>query len=331
MRELIADDAFDLPAPGSGHTAAASPASGCDLGARSRGGAARRGASRRDHHPARGGSGTRRRLSLRGVGVRGPSCATPPDCDVDRLGDPRHEGVLHRRRPGGSSARHRTRGRRFTRAPSTPSAGTSGCCSSTSMRVIPRGSSTPAAGAPRRSPRPTRRPSISTASRSTTHGWWVRPVGTSTDSGSGRARSHLRRVGPAAPWGSPITVAPPDADATSTSTRSPTSGSSTAPVGNWTSPSGLPVRRSTRHRTMPRWRSSRRPVPARVIERVVGLVVDQAMRAFGPRLLAHDEWAARRIAELQLYVRQHHGARDHAALGRLSLRSSGACPDHSRP
>lgn len=59
-----------------------------------------------------------------------------------------------------------------------------------------------------------------------------------------------------------------------------------------------------------------------VIERAVVLVVDRAMSAFGPRLLAQDEWAARRIAELQLYVRQHHGARDHATLGRLSL----ACP-----
>ena len=60
-----------------------------------------------------------------------------------------------------------------------------------------------------------------------------------------------------------------------------------------------------------------------VIARVATLVVDHAMRAFGPRLLAQDEWAARRIAELQLYVRQHHGARDHATLGSLSLECPG--------
>ena len=68
-----------------------------------------------------------------------------------------------------------------------------------------------------------------------------------------------------------------------------------------------------------------------LIERAVALVVDQAMRAFGPRLLAHDEWAARRIAELQLYVRQHHGARDHATLGRLSLACPGERPNRAQP
>ncbi len=66
-----------------------------------------------------------------------------------------------------------------------------------------------------------------------------------------------------------------------------------------------------------------------VVERAADLVVDEAMRAFGPRLLAQDEWAARRIAELQLYVRQHHGARDHAVLGRLSLDQRRHCLDRA--
>lgn len=55
------------------------------------------------------------------------------------------------------------------------------------------------------------------------------------------------------------------------------------------------------------------------VERLVTDMIDEATRAHGPRLLAFDPWAARRIAELQLYVRQHHGARDHAALARLVL------------
>lgn len=68
-----------------------------------------------------------------------------------------------------------------------------------------------------------------------------------------------------------------------------------------------------------------------VIERLVTLVVDRAVRAFGPRLLAQDEWAARRVAELQLYVRQHHGARDHAVLGRLSLDGASERVDRVAP
>lgn len=65
-----------------------------------------------------------------------------------------------------------------------------------------------------------------------------------------------------------------------------------------------------------------------VVERVVTLTVDHAVRAFGPQLLANDAWAERRIAELQLYVRQHHDARDHAALGRETLEREPAPVDH---
>jgi alkylation response protein AidB-like acyl-CoA dehydrogenase len=54
-----------------------------------------------------------------------------------------------------------------------------------------------------------------------------------------------------------------------------------------------------------------------MVERSVSSIVDDAVRAVGPRLLAFDEWAGRRVAELQLYVRQHHDRRDHAALGEL--------------
>ena len=51
----------------------------------------------------------------------------------------------------------------------------------------------------------------------------------------------------------------------------------------------------------------------------VAMCVDDAIAlavsCFGPRLLAHDRWAARRIAELQLSVLQHHGDHDHEQLG----------------
>jgi hypothetical protein len=39
--------------------------------------------------------------------------------------------------------------------------------------------------------------------------------------------------------------------------------------------------------------------------------------ALGPGPLAHDETHAARVADLTLYVRQHHAERDLAALGRL--------------
>lgn len=62
------------------------------------------------------------------------------------------------------------------------------------------------------------------------------------------------------------------------------------------------------------------------VERLVTLVVDHSLRCFGPRLLAMDPWASRRIGELQLYVRQHHDSRDHAALGHDALED-----ERSRP
>jgi 2-methylcitrate dehydratase PrpD len=41
--------------------------------------------------------------------------------------------------------------------------------------------------------------------------------------------------------------------------------------------------------------------------------------ALGPAPLARDERHARRVADLQLYLRQHHAERDQAALGRAVL------------
>ncbi|MDY0908781.1 acyl-CoA dehydrogenase [Microbacterium sp. CFBP9034] len=61
-------------------------------------------------------------------------------------------------------------------------------------------------------------------------------------------------------------------------------------------------------------------------ERVRSTVVDvatevlaQADAALGPRPLVADERHARRVADLHLYLRQHHGLRDAARLGRLVL------------
>ena len=42
-----------------------------------------------------------------------------------------------------------------------------------------------------------------------------------------------------------------------------------------------------------------------------------AARALGPGPLAHDADHARHVADLEVYVRQHHGERDLAALGAL--------------
>ena len=50
-------------------------------------------------------------------------------------------------------------------------------------------------------------------------------------------------------------------------------------------------------------------------------VIDHFGRAFGPRLLAFDGEVARRVAEVQLYVRQHGAERDLARLGQLACES----------
>ncbi|HVF13096.1 MAG TPA: acyl-CoA dehydrogenase family protein [Acidimicrobiales bacterium] len=51
------------------------------------------------------------------------------------------------------------------------------------------------------------------------------------------------------------------------------------------------------------------------VERAVREVVDRAPRMVGPAPLSRDAELAHAVADLQLYVRQHHGERDHAALG----------------
>lgn len=63
-------------------------------------------------------------------------------------------------------------------------------------------------------------------------------------------------------------------------------------------------------------------------ERVRGTVADSATlvlaeadAALGPLPLVADEQHARRVADLHLYLRQHHGLRDAARLGRLVLES----------
>lgn len=59
-----------------------------------------------------------------------------------------------------------------------------------------------------------------------------------------------------------------------------------------------------------------RAVVADAVERTIR----QVGHALGPAPLAFDEDHARRVADLELYVRQHHGERDLARLGRLSAR-----------
>ncbi|WP_240642088.1 acyl-CoA dehydrogenase [Microbacterium sulfonylureivorans] len=54
------------------------------------------------------------------------------------------------------------------------------------------------------------------------------------------------------------------------------------------------------------------------------LTLAEADAALGPRPLVADEQYARRVADLHLYLRQHHGLRDAARLGRLVLESEDA-------
>lgn len=53
-------------------------------------------------------------------------------------------------------------------------------------------------------------------------------------------------------------------------------------------------------------------------------VLSRAGRALGPAPLALDEEHSKRVADLALYVRQHHAERDDAALGRAVLASGGS-------
>lgn len=58
-----------------------------------------------------------------------------------------------------------------------------------------------------------------------------------------------------------------------------------------------------------------------VVERVAREVVDRAPRMVGPGPLSRDGDLAQSLTDLVLYVRQHHGERDHAALGAHVLRT----------
>jgi hypothetical protein len=49
----------------------------------------------------------------------------------------------------------------------------------------------------------------------------------------------------------------------------------------------------------------------------VDTVLGHAAHAMGPAPLTADEEHARRVADLQVYVRQHHGERDTARIGHL--------------
>jgi alkylation response protein AidB-like acyl-CoA dehydrogenase len=56
------------------------------------------------------------------------------------------------------------------------------------------------------------------------------------------------------------------------------------------------------------------------VERTVREAVDRVPRVVGPAPLSRDAGLARALADLLLYVRQHHGERDHAALGEQVVR-----------
>jgi alkylation response protein AidB-like acyl-CoA dehydrogenase len=61
------------------------------------------------------------------------------------------------------------------------------------------------------------------------------------------------------------------------------------------------------------------------VARTVEEVLWRAAHALGPAPLAQDEAHAKRVADLELYVRQHHAEKDEESLGRL-LRHAGGVP-----
>jgi alkylation response protein AidB-like acyl-CoA dehydrogenase len=68
-----------------------------------------------------------------------------------------------------------------------------------------------------------------------------------------------------------------------------------------------------------------------LVERACRDVIDRAGRALGPGPLALDEEHRRRVADLTLYIRQHHAERDLEQLGRLAcaLTIAPAAPGHA--
>ncbi len=62
------------------------------------------------------------------------------------------------------------------------------------------------------------------------------------------------------------------------------------------------------------------------IERNATEVMDRVGRALGPGPLAHDGRHAMAVADLAVYVRQHHGEPDLADLGRRMSAASELCP-----
>jgi len=56
-----------------------------------------------------------------------------------------------------------------------------------------------------------------------------------------------------------------------------------------------------------------------VVARAAEEVISRVGHCLGPAPLARDERHARRVADLELYLRQHHAERDEAAVGRLVL------------
>lgn len=56
-----------------------------------------------------------------------------------------------------------------------------------------------------------------------------------------------------------------------------------------------------------------------IVARAAEDIIERVGHTLGPAPLARDDRHARRVADLQLYVRQHHAERDEAALGRAVL------------
>ncbi|MFE9249100.1 acyl-CoA dehydrogenase [Streptomyces sp. NPDC007088] len=66
-------------------------------------------------------------------------------------------------------------------------------------------------------------------------------------------------------------------------------------------------------------------------ERVCAEVLDRVGRATGAGPLCHDPGHARKVADLTVYIRQHHGERDLAALGRLLAEEEEVRPAQEGP
>jgi hypothetical protein len=130
-------------------------------------------------------------------------------------------------------------------------------------------------------------------------------------------------VGPAACWGGAAAGLAGSIGASADPYRAAATGAMTAEV--WTMRAVLEhAGRGADSRPGDRHAAHRRALAARhAVHESASRIVDRFTRAVGPRPLVDDESIAQRLADVEIYLRQHHGERDLASLAALAQPTAG--------